>query len=94
LTDFVSAVRLINEAGIGPSIFSINAKCSIFSWVSKSWRPKCNSARRHPTLHRSSGQDHPSPVESHFAFWNILLRTISGAEYCLVPTTLVWERSL
>jgi len=53
-------VRRVIDAGKGPRIFSIIARCSLLSWVWNKVNPRYSSNMMHPMLHTSHGWDHPN----------------------------------
>ena len=62
-------------SGMGPSIFSIMARCSRLSWVWNSVNPRYNSNIMHPIDQTSQGWDHPSSKKQFRFWWNFFLKT-------------------
>ena len=62
-------------SGMGPSIFSIIARCSRLSWVWNSVNPRYNSNIMHPIDQTSQGWDHPSSKKQFRFWWNFFLKT-------------------
>ena len=62
-------------SGMGPSIFSIMARCSRLSWVWNSVNPRYNSNIMHPIDQTSQGWDHPSSKKQVRFWWKFFLKT-------------------
>ena len=85
------------DAGKGPKIFSIMARCSLLSWVWNKVNPRYSSNMMHPMLHTSHGWDHPSSKitsgaleqDSFSSHFNITINMLVFGQYSYHPIPVV-----